>query len=237
MNEHATRGTLLFLGDSLTASGDWAAWFPEHDTRNHGVSGDTTDAVLQRLDAVVAEQPDAIALLVGTNDLAFRQSVEHIVRNIEYALVAIRRDLPGVRMLLQSILPRGREFADQIQDANRHLRQFAPSVHAQYLDLWPVLARRARRARTGVLGRRAAPQRAGLRGLAERVAPRGRPAGGCPADERRHPDRQALVRSCAARARTSVPVEARPRRGTSSPGSSRSCRAGRCAPRHSSRTG
>jgi len=140
MNEHATRGKLLFLGDSLTASGDWAAWFPEHDTRNHGVSGDTTDAVLQRLEAVVAEQPDAIALLVGTNDLALRQSVEHIVRNIEYALVAIRRDLPGVRMLLQSIFPRGREFADQIQDANRHLRQFAPSVHAQYLDLWPVLA-------------------------------------------------------------------------------------------------
>ena len=139
-NEHATRGTLLFLGDSLTASGDWAAWFPEHDTRNHGVSGDTTDAVLGRLDAVVAEAPDEIALLIGTNDLALRQSVEHIVRNIEYALVAIRRDLPGVRMLLQSILPRGREFADQIQDANRHLRQFAPSVHAQYLDLWPALA-------------------------------------------------------------------------------------------------
>jgi lysophospholipase L1-like esterase len=140
-NEHATRGTLLFLGDSLTASGDWAAWFPEHDTRNHGVSGDTTDAILARLDAVVAEQPHAIVLLAGTNDLALRQSVEHIVRNIEYALVAIRRDLPGVRMLLVSILPRGREFAEQIRDANRHLRQFAPSVHAQYLDLWPALAR------------------------------------------------------------------------------------------------
>ncbi len=113
---------------------------PEHHTSNHGVSGDTTDAVLGRLDAVLAERPDAIALLIGTNDLAMRQSVEHVVRNIEYALVAIRRDLPGVRMLLQSITPRGREFADQIRDANRHLRQFAPSVHAQYLDLWPALA-------------------------------------------------------------------------------------------------
>lgn len=140
-NDQATRGRLLFLGDSLTASGDWAAWFPEHETLNHGVSGDTTDAVLARLDAVVAAEPDAIVFLAGTNDLAMRQSVEHIVRNIEYALVAVRRDLPGVRMLLQSIMPRGREFAAQIQDANRHLRQFAPTVHAQYLDLWPVLAR------------------------------------------------------------------------------------------------
>lgn len=138
--QHDSRGRLLFLGDSLTAAGDWAAWFPEHRTSNHGVPGDTSDAVLGRLDAVVNERPDAIALLIGTNDLAMRQSVEHVVRNIEYALVAIRRDLPGVRMLLQSITPRGREFADQIQDANRHLRQFAPSVHAQYLDLWPALA-------------------------------------------------------------------------------------------------
>jgi lysophospholipase L1-like esterase len=27
-----------------------------------------------------------------------------------------------------------------VQDANRHLRQFAATVHAQYLDLWPALA-------------------------------------------------------------------------------------------------
>jgi lysophospholipase L1-like esterase len=43
-------------------------------------------------------------------------------------------------MLLQSILPRAREFADQIQTANIHLRQFAATVRAQYLDLWPALA-------------------------------------------------------------------------------------------------
>lgn len=139
-DDDAPRGSILFLGDSLTASGDWAAWFPDHRTLNHGVGGDSTDLVVARLDAVVAERPDAIALLVGTNDLARRKSVEHLVRNVEYLLVAIRRDLPGVRMLLQSILPRGREFAVQIQDANRHLRQFAPSVRAQYLDLWPAMA-------------------------------------------------------------------------------------------------
>jgi lysophospholipase L1-like esterase len=139
-DDNAPRGSILFLGDSLTAEGDWPRWFPEHDVRNHGVAGDTTDQIVSRLDAVVDERPDAIAFLAGTNDLAMRKSVEHIVRNIEYALVSIRRDLPGVRMLLQSILPRGREFADLIQDANRHLRQFAPNVRAQYLDLWPAFA-------------------------------------------------------------------------------------------------
>jgi lysophospholipase L1-like esterase len=139
-DDSAARGSLLFLGDALTASGDWAAWFPEHDVLQHGVAGDTTDMIVARLGDVVEARPDAIAYLAGTNDLAMRKSVEHIVRNIEYSLVAIRRDLPGVRMLLQSILPRGREFADLIQDANRHLRQFAPNVRAQYLDLWPSFA-------------------------------------------------------------------------------------------------
>ena len=139
-DDSAPRGRLLFLGDSLTAAGDWAAWFPEHDVLNHGSAGDTTDMIVARLGSVVEARPDAIAYMAGTNDLAVRKSVEHLVRNIEYSLVAIRRDLPGVRMLLQSILPRGREFADLIQDANRHLRQFAPNVRAQYLDLWPTFA-------------------------------------------------------------------------------------------------
>ena len=139
-DDSAPRGSLLFLGDSLTAAGDWAAWFPEHDVLNHGSAGDTTDMIVARLGSVVEARPDAIAYMAGTNDLAVRKSVEHLVRNIEYSLVAIRRDLPGVRMLLQSILPRGREFAELIRDANRHLRQFAPNVRAQYLDLWPTFA-------------------------------------------------------------------------------------------------
>ncbi len=142
-----------------------------------GSAGDTTDMIVARLGAVVDARPDAIAFMAGTNDLAMRKSVEHLVRNIEYALVAIRRDLPGVRMLLQSILPRGREFADAIQDANRHLRQFAPNVRAQYLDLWPTFAQRRRRDRSRVLRRSLAPEPARLRGVARRTASSGRPAG------------------------------------------------------------
>ena len=132
---------VLFLGDSLTQDGDWEAWFPEFDVVNQGVGGDTTDDLLARLDQVVAARPDSVLLLIGTNDLGTRQTVEHLVRNIQSILVDLRRDLPGTRLLLQSILPRAREFADQLQEANIHLRQFSATVRAQYLDLWPVFAR------------------------------------------------------------------------------------------------
>lgn len=131
---------LLFLGDSLTEAGDWQSWFSDEEVVNLGIGGDTTADVQARLDQVVEAAPDSIVLLIGTNDFTSRRSVEQVVRAIETILVDLRKRLPGVRLLLQSITPRTPEFSDRIQDANRHLRQFAATVRAQYLDLWPVLA-------------------------------------------------------------------------------------------------
>ena len=136
----ATGETLLFLGDSITAAGHWGEWFPDDDVVNLGVPGDTTTDVQNRLDEVIGSRPDSILLLIGTNDFGQRRSVEQVVRNVETILVDLRRALPGVRLLLQSIMPRGNDYSDRIRDANRHVRQFSATVRAQYLDLWPALA-------------------------------------------------------------------------------------------------
>lgn len=138
---HATgQGPLVLVGDSLTRNGDWPALLPGEDIINLGVAGDTSDDVIARLDQITETRPEVVALLVGTNDLAWRRSVEHIVRNVETILVTLRKELPEGRILAQSVLPRGRDFADQIRDVNRHLWQFAPTVHAGWLDLWPAMA-------------------------------------------------------------------------------------------------
>ncbi|WP_248703309.1 GDSL-type esterase/lipase family protein [Curtobacterium sp. MWU13-2055] len=135
------RSPVLFLGDSITAQGSWDSWLPDEQTLNQGISGDTTDGVLARLDAVIAEQPEVIVLLIGTNDFGnHRASAEHVVRNVETILVTLRRELPGVRLLLVSVLPRQAEYTAKIEEANRHLRQFVATCHAQYLDAWPALA-------------------------------------------------------------------------------------------------
>ncbi|UAJ80871.1 hypothetical protein IT072_07650 [Leifsonia sp. ZF2019] len=136
----AGRGALALIGDSLTQSGDWSALLPGETVWNFGVAGDTTDDVVARLGDVIASRPGTIALLIGTNDLAWRRSAEHVVRNVETALVTLRKELPEARILAQSVLPRGVEFAEQIRDINRHLWQFAPTVHAGWLDLWPAMA-------------------------------------------------------------------------------------------------
>ncbi|MBC7519219.1 MAG: hypothetical protein H7248_10160 [Microbacteriaceae bacterium] len=134
------RDVIAFVGDSITEGGSWSEWFPEVRALNFGMGGDTTDHVLERLDEVIAAGPDEIVVLIGTNDLGLRQTVEHLVRNTETICVNLRRALPGSRMLVQSVMPRGREYAQRIQEANIHLRQFASTVHAQFLDLWPAMA-------------------------------------------------------------------------------------------------
>jgi lysophospholipase L1-like esterase len=141
MTDDDGRELVLFLGDSITAGGDWASRLPDERVLNLGIGGDTTDGVLARLDEVVAAAPDVIVLLIGTNDFGnHRKSVEHVVRNVETILVDLRRDLPGVRLLLVSILPRAASFTPRIEETNRHLRQFVATCRAQYLDVWPVLA-------------------------------------------------------------------------------------------------
>jgi lysophospholipase L1-like esterase len=132
--------SIVFVGDSITAGGRWAEWLPAYDVHVEAAPGDTTDRLTERLPAVVELQPDTLAIMIGANDFGQNRSVEYVVRSIEYFLAMVRQDVPGSRTLVQSIMPRGREFSDDIQNANRHLRQYAQNVHAQYLDLWPAMA-------------------------------------------------------------------------------------------------
>jgi len=132
--------SIVFLGDGLTAGGRWKEWFPEYDVTNLGVSGNTTDEVMAGLVSVIDLAPDAIVIHVGTNDLGWRKSDEYVVRNLETILHRLRKALPGTRLLIQSVFPRDRDFAETIRSINRHIWQYAPTEHAQYLDLWPSFA-------------------------------------------------------------------------------------------------
>ncbi|MFT2817813.1 GDSL-type esterase/lipase family protein [Leifsonia sp. A12D58] len=132
--------SLVFIGDGLTSGGRWDEWFPEFNVHNFGVSGETTDALLLRLQQVSELEPNAVIVQIGTNDVGWRRSDEYIVRNVETILYRLRKQLPDTRILAQSIPPRERDHVDVIRSINRHIRQFAPTLHAGYLDLWPMLA-------------------------------------------------------------------------------------------------
>jgi N-acetylglucosamine-6-sulfatase len=132
--------SIVFVGDSITAGGQWRDWFPEYEVGVEASPGDSTERLVDRLPSIIELQPNTLAIMIGATDFGQNRSVEYVVRGIEYFLAMVRQDVPGSRTLVQSILPRGHEFSDDIQDANRHLRQYAQNVHAQYLDLWAAMA-------------------------------------------------------------------------------------------------
>lgn len=140
VSESSERPTIVFVGGSLVHSGLWQEWLPEYRCLNFAVDGATTGRIATLTDAVVAEAPHAIVLLAGTDDLATRRTVELMVRAIQNILYRLRSALPEAWILVHSLVPRAAESAPFLEEINRHLWQFAPSVRAQYLDLWPALA-------------------------------------------------------------------------------------------------
>jgi lysophospholipase L1-like esterase len=133
---------VLFLGDSITEQGMWAEWFPELRTLNRGVGGDPICGVLARLDTAINE-PRAISLLIGTNDLhgaGKSSAVVAIAAQMRELVDGIRRMAPSAPLFINSVLPRSTLFRDRIQSLNEAYLQIAVDAGATYVDVWPALA-------------------------------------------------------------------------------------------------
>src|SRR5205807_6682662 len=82
-------GAVVMLGDSITQgwNDDFSAWFPGLKIANRGISGDTSRGVLSRLqEDVLALEPRAVVLLIGTNDLEEHAEPDTIAANLKLIL-------------------------------------------------------------------------------------------------------------------------------------------------------
>jgi lysophospholipase L1-like esterase len=131
-------GDVVFLGDSLTDGARWEELFPGLAVRNRGVPGDTTADVLERLGQVTDGRPAQVFLMIGTNDLGFGASVESTAERYAEILTTLRRDAPGTRVAVLSVLPRRASERDRIEGLNRALEGLAQSQGAQWIDLRPA---------------------------------------------------------------------------------------------------
>jgi lysophospholipase L1-like esterase len=109
---------VLFLGDSLTerfpqdAPLVWNAQMVPRMVLNAGVNGDRTEHLLWRLQHgnLGGPQPLVAVMLIGTNDLTTGdnpRSPELVAEGIRANLLYLRQRLPGTRILLLGLLPRG----------------------------------------------------------------------------------------------------------------------------------
>lgn len=133
----AARVQVAFVGDSITAGGDWQRAFPHLAIANHGVSGDTTLDVLARLPRIRASGAHTYLLMVGINDILAGARPETVAPRI----LKISRDLGGVRgdrVLLQSVLPCqrpicGEAVLQRVEELNQLLKKGTPST--DFIDL------------------------------------------------------------------------------------------------------
>ena len=134
---------IAFAGDSITASGNWAAAIDFAEVSNFAVSGDSTDALLEMIPKIAEFKPDIVSVLIGTNDfgntLLNREGTDVGARVL--AIVnEFKKQLPQAKILLHTILPRGIEdsgvdLRNRVIDANEYLKLNKPS-DIEILDLW-----------------------------------------------------------------------------------------------------
>ena len=102
------RGAVVFLGDSITQG--WGPafrdTFPGMKLANRGIGGDTSRGMLIRLqEDVLALQPAAIVLLLGTNDIEVGVAPDAIGRNFQKLIAAIKAHSPKVPVVVCRVFP------------------------------------------------------------------------------------------------------------------------------------
>lgn len=141
------QNAVVFLGDSITQGwGDnLGNSFVGMKVANRGISGDTTRGMLVRLQGdVLALNPRAVVMLMGTNDLEEKDSPETIAGNVKEIVARIAAHDASVPILLCKVFPssaRMRRPAAAIKRINE-LCVAAVSGFDQVsvLDTWSIFA-------------------------------------------------------------------------------------------------
>jgi arabinogalactan endo-1,4-beta-galactosidase len=103
---------LIFIGDSITDMWQYepsfGADFGKYDALDLGISGDTTEYVLFRLEngEIDGLHPKLAVLLIGTNNAGVGDRPEWIAAGVKKIVDELHRKLPGTRILLLGIFPR-----------------------------------------------------------------------------------------------------------------------------------
>ncbi|MGB7281545.1 MAG: GDSL-type esterase/lipase family protein [Candidatus Acidiferrum sp.] len=129
----AREHSIVFLGDSQTANGEWGEFFP--GAINRGIGGDTSAGLLKRVPVVAALRPEAVFLMIGANDYALKIQPSETVANIKNAVSLIRKSSPDTLVYIQGLTPtwwhRRNLFVSEV---NALLKPMADNKKTFYID-------------------------------------------------------------------------------------------------------
>ena len=140
----ATHAAVVFVGDSITEGGLWSEWLPGVDVINRGISGNTTQDILDRMHHIVSVKPDKLFLMIGVNDLNKRLGAAVALANYTKLFDLIDAQLPDIEVYIQSVLPVNAVWPlidnTHIPTLNAALAQHADERGYRYIDLHSVFS-------------------------------------------------------------------------------------------------
>ena len=106
-NAFTKKGKVVFVGDSLTQNCDLKKFYPNFDTVNRGIGGDTLQWLFLRTDCSIFNlKPKAIVFLMGINDLNFYgASVEDMMDRYTALFALLRKKCKNTPVIVQSLYP------------------------------------------------------------------------------------------------------------------------------------
>ena len=140
-----TKGEIIFLGNSITDGGEWCELLGNPNAKNRGISGDTSEGVLFRLNEVTRSKPAKVFLLIGINDLSRGVSKDTVFSNICKIAERIKKDSPKTKVFVQSILPVSDAFGlfknhtnktSEVIWVNAQLKEWCANENVGFVDLY-----------------------------------------------------------------------------------------------------
>ncbi|MCP4787466.1 MAG: DUF1080 domain-containing protein [Fuerstiella sp.] len=147
MQVESKQGAVVFLGDSITQGWgpDLRNFFPKVNVANRGISGDTTRGMLIRMNEdVLALNPSAVVLLMGTNDLEEKAEPETIAANVELIMAELKKHRSDMPIVLCQVFPSSATKsrpADSIKKINAlYAAAVKGDAQVTVIDTWTLFA-------------------------------------------------------------------------------------------------
>ena len=150
-NRFVKKGGIVFVGDSITDFCNLDTYYPGLKAVNRGISGDTIEGILGRLDESIFElEPSIVVLLGGANNFAegYDDVETHIVDTYRSILTQISARLPQAKVIVQSVYPvsdvsfhnRYKFGHGHINAINQKLEALTKSLGYNYADVFSVIS-------------------------------------------------------------------------------------------------
>ncbi|MEO1012318.1 MAG: GDSL-type esterase/lipase family protein [Bacteroidota bacterium] len=134
-------GDIVFLGNSITEEGgSWNEKMNRENVKNRGISGDTSEGVLERLGELTYFEPSQVFVLIGINDF-FNEEIsgQAVFENILKIVHRLETGSPNTEIFVQTILPANTaSIVEKIKLTNELIRYNAKNKGYKLIDLYPL---------------------------------------------------------------------------------------------------